>query len=394
MSLIELIDLQQRHGSRTTLRGFSLSIEKGEILAIIGPTGAGKTTLLRLIDQLDKPAYGKVLFDGREVTPHLRTKVRRQISMVLQKPVVFDASVYDNVAFPLTVRKFDRKAISENVNAMLKTVGLEGYQKRKARTLSGGETQKVALARALITDPQVLLLDEPTANLDPVSLNSIEELILRFNRDNGMAIVIATHEMAQGQRLAQKIGVMMDGELVQVGKPADIFYAPSDIRVARFVGVENILKGHIVSNEGGLAHIEMNGHRLEAVTDHRRGEEVHVCIRPEEVTISLQPPSSSARNSFRGEVELMTMSGPYARVEIGCGLTLVALITKRSAEELGLKVGQQVHASFKATAVHVISRAGSDQAEAPGQTAESSAIDGELHHGKPFDDPRFWQWNG
>ena len=383
MSQIEIADLQQRHGSRTTLKGVSLTIEKGEVLAIIGPTGSGKTTLLRLIDQLDKPAFGRVLFDEREVTPRLRTKIRRQISMVLQKPVVFDASVYDNVAYPLRVRKYSRKAIPEKVNTMLQTVGLDGYQKRNARTLSGGETQKVALARALVTDPQVLLLDEPTANLDPVSLNSIEEFILRFNRDKGMTIVIATHEMAQGQRLAHRIGVMMDGELVQVGKPADIFYTPSDLRVAHFVGVENILKGRITSNEGGLAQIETNGHSLEAVTDHRMGGEVHVCIRPEEVTISLQPPSSSARNSFGGEVKLMALSGPYARVEIDCGFTLIALITRRSAEDLGLKVGQQVHASFKATAVHVISRAGSNQAEAPGPTVESSATSGEPPDIKP-----------
>ena len=383
MSQIEIADLQQRHGSRTTLKGVSLTIEKGEVLAIIGPTGSGKTTLLRLIDQLDEPAFGRVLFDEREVTPRLRTKIRRQISMVLQKPVVFDASVYDNVAYPLRVRKYSRKAIPEKVNTMLQTVGLDGYQKRNARTLSGGETQKVALARALVTDPQVLLLDEPTANLDPVSLNSIEEFILRFNRDKGMTIVIATHEMAQGQRLAHRIGVMMDGELVQVGKPADIFYTPSDLRVAHFVGVENILKGRITSNEGGLAQIETNGHSLEAVTDHRMGAEVHVCIRPEEVTISLQPPSSSARNSFGGEVKLMALSGPYARVEIDCGFTLIALITRRSAEDLGLKVGQQVHASFKATAVHVISRAGSNQAEAPGPTVESSATSGEPPDIKP-----------
>jgi tungstate transport system ATP-binding protein len=310
--------------------------------------------------------------------------------MVLQKPVVFDASVYDNVAFPLRVRKYERKAIPARVNAMLQTVGLDGYRNRKARTLSGGETQKVALARALITDPQVLLLDEPTANLDPVSLNTIEELILRFNRENGMAIVVATHEMAQGQRLAHRIGVMMEGELIQLGKPEDIFYAPSDLRVARFVGVENILKGRIESNEGGLAQIRLNGHGLEAVTDCRIGEEVHVCIRPEEIIISLQPPSSSARNWFRGEVRLVALSGPYARVEMDCGFTLAALVTRRSAEELGLKVGQQVHASFKATAVHVISRASSDQAEAPGPTAESSATRGEPGHAKPTDDPRFW----
>ena len=393
MSLIELADLQQRHGARTTLKGVSLNIERSEILAIIGPTGAGKTTLLRLIDQLDRPASGKVLFDGREVNPRLRTQVRRHISMVLQKPVVFDASVYDNVAYPLRVRKYDKKAIPEKVNAMLKTVGLDGYQKRNARTLSGGETQKVALARALITEPQVLLLDEPTANLDPVSLNSIEELILRLNRDSGMAIVLATHEMAQGQRLAHRIGVMMNGELIQVGIPGDIFYAPSDLRVARFVGVENIFKGRITANEGGLAQISVNGHSLEAVSDHCTGEEVHAFIRPEEVTISLQPPSGSARNAFSGGVKLIALSGPIARVEIDCGLTLVALITKRSAEDLGLRADQQVHASFKATAVHVISHAGCDQAE-PGPTAESSAISGRPPLFRPTDDPRVRQWNG
>jgi len=359
MSLTEAIDVNQRFGTKAVLKDVSLTVETGEVLAIIGPAGAGKTTLLRLFDHLEKPSSGKVLFDGREVTPRLRTQVRRKISMVLQKPVVFDASVYDNVAYPLRVRKYDRKAIPEKVNTLLKTVGLDGYQKRNARTLSGGETQKVALARALVTDPQMLLLDEPTANLDPVSLNTIEGFILKFSRERATAIVIATHEMAQGQRLAHRIGVMMEGELIQVGKPEDIFYAPSDMRVAQFVGVENILRGRVATNEGGLAQVGLNSHSLEAVTDHRPGEEVHVFIRPEEITISLQSPSSSARNSFSGEVKLMALSGPYARVEIDCGFTLVTLITRRSAEELGLKVGQQVHASFKATAVHVISRAGS-----------------------------------
>jgi tungstate transport system ATP-binding protein len=184
---------------------------------------------------------------------------------------------------------------------------------------------------------------------------------------------------------------MMDGELIQMGQPADIFYAPSDLRAARFVGVENILKGRIESNEGGLAQIGLNSHSVEAVTEHRAGQEVNVCIRPEEITISVQPPSSSARNSFRGEVRLVALSGPYARVEMDCGFALAALITRRSAEDLGLKVGQQLHASFKATAVHVISRTGSDQAETPGASAESSAFGGETGHLTP-DDAQFWRW--
>ena len=262
MSLIEASSLTQRFGATEALRGVSLAVQEREMLAIIGPSGSGKTTLLRIMDLLDRPASGSVSFDGREVSPRMRTQVRRQISMVLQKPVVFDASVYDNVAYPLRVRRSDRKAIPDRVNAMLKTVGLDGYQKRRARTLSGGETQKVALARALITGPRLLLLDEPTANLDPVSLNTIEDLILQANRDHGMAIVIATHEMAQGQRLATRIGVMMGGELIEVGRTEDIFYAPGDLRVARFVGVENILRGRIADGQGGLARVDVDGQTL------------------------------------------------------------------------------------------------------------------------------------
>lgn len=357
MSLIEAVNLNRSFGTKPILKDVSLTVERGEVLAIIGPTGAGKTTLLRLLDQLEAPTSGKVLFDGQEVVPRRRTEVRRRLGMVLQKPVVFDATVYDNVAFPLRLRKYDRKSIRDKVNAMLKTVGLDGYQRRKARTLSGGETQKVALARALITDPQALLLDEPTANLDPVSLNAIEELILRFKRDNEMAIVVATHEMAQGQRLADRIAVMMNGEIIQISKPADIFRTPSDLRVAQFVGVENIMKGRIASNEGGLARISMDGQSVEAVTDRPIGEEVYLSIRPEEVIVSAQPSSSSARNAFAGRVVLIALWGPYARVEIDCGFMLVSLITKASAEELDIRVGQNVQASFKATAVHIISRA-------------------------------------
>jgi molybdopterin-binding protein len=356
MSLMQVEDLNQRYGSRAALKGVSFSLEEGEVFGLIGPTGAGKTTLLRLLDQIEVPSSGRVYFEGQDVTgsPRLRSALRRKIGMVLQKPVVFDASVYDNVAFPLRLRRHSRKAIPQKVNAMLNAVGLDGSQKRNARTLSGGETQKVALARALITDPQALLLDEPTANLDPVSQKTIEEFILRVNRGNGTAIVIATHEMAQGQRLADRIGVMMDGELVQIGEPTEIFSTPGDLRVARFVGVENILKGRVNSNREGLVHIDVHGRDVEAIANGYPGDEVHLCIRPEDITLSLSGASTSARNSFSGEIAGLALSGALARVELDCGFPLVALITKQSAEELGLQIGKQAYVSFKATAVHVI----------------------------------------
>ncbi|MBM4444412.1 MAG: ABC transporter ATP-binding protein [Chloroflexi bacterium] len=356
MSIMQVIDLHQRHGSRETLKGVSFSLEQGEVFGIIGPTGSGKTTLLRLLDQIEVPSSGRVYFEGRDVTgsPRLRSELRRKVGMVLQKPVVFDASVYDNVAFPLRLRRYSRKVVHGKVDTMLNAVGLDGYQRRNARTLSGGETQKVALARALITNPQALLLDEPTANLDPVSLKTIEEFILRFSRENGTTIVIATHEMAQGQRLADRIGVIMEGQLVQIGKPSEIFYAPSDIRVARFVGVENILEGRVTSNREGLVHLDVHGRAVEAIANRHPGDELHLFIRPEDVVLSLSEASTSARNSFSGQIAGLAMSGPLARVHLDCGFPLVALITRQSAEDLGLQVGKQAHVSFKATAVHVI----------------------------------------
>jgi ABC-type sugar transport system ATPase subunit len=144
MSLIQVVDLNQRYGSKTTLKGVSFSLEKGEVFGLIGPTGAGKTTLLRLLDQLENPTSGKIFFGGREVTNsrRLQTQVRRRVSMVLQKPVVFNASVYDNVAYPLKVRGTDRKAVARRVNEMLKTVGLVQYANRHARTLSGGRRRR------------------------------------------------------------------------------------------------------------------------------------------------------------------------------------------------------------------------------------------------------------
>jgi tungstate transport system ATP-binding protein len=355
---MQVEDLNQIYGSKAALKGVSFSLEKGDVFGLIGPTGAGKTTLLRLLDQIEVPSSGRVYFEGQDVTGsgRLRSGARRKISIVFQKPVVFNTSVYENVAYPLKVRGNNAKTVAERVNMMLKTVGLEGYGKRNARTLSGGETQKVALARALVTKPQVLLLDEPTANLDPLSLDKIEKLVVQFNRDYGTAMVIATHEMAQGQRLADRIGVMIEGELVQVGKPTEIFSTPKDLRVAHFVGVANILKGTVNSNREGLVHIDIHGRDVEAIADRYPGDEVHLCIRPEDITLSLSGASTSARNSFSGQITGLALSGALARIELDCGFPLVALITKQSAEELGLQIGKQAHVSFKATAVHVIGR--------------------------------------
>jgi tungstate transport system ATP-binding protein len=358
MALIEIINLSQRYGERDILKNINLSIEKGEVFALIGPTGAGKTTLLRLIDLIDEPTSGKINFGGTDtsITSVARLGMRRRMAFVLQKPVVFNLSVYDNISYALRWRGIKGGKLKERVNHIIDIVGLAEYHHRNARNLSGGEVQRVAIARAIAIEPEVLLMDEPTANLDPLSAARIEELISSIIRQFATTIIMATHDLSQGQRLADRIGVLMDGQLMQSGNARDVFASPRNKEVAEFVGVENIIDGVIVSSEDNVVTIESGGKSIEAISDYPVGEEVCACIRPEDVTLALSRISSSARNSFGGEITWAVNMGPLARVEFQCGFPLVAMVTKRSAEEMSLTKGKKVYAAFKATAVHVIRR--------------------------------------
>ncbi len=358
MSLIETVDLCQRYGERDILKNINLKVDRGEVLALIGPTGAGKTTLLRLIDLLEMPTSGRIYFDGIDTTESagVRLEVRRRMAFVLQKPVVFNTSIYDNIAYGLKWRGVRRSSRHQKVSRILEMVGLSADRNRNARTLSGGEAQRVAIARAIAIEPEVLLLDEPTANLDPTSTSRIEELITNIIHQYDTTIIMATHDMSQGQRLADRIGVLINGEIHQAGGSREVFTSPRNREVAEFVGVENILEGVIVSNEAKVVTIDIGGSVIEAISDYATGAEVCACIRPEDITLSLSKISSSARNTFIGKITGVVSMGPLIRIEIDCGFPLTALVTKRSAEALGLDKGKQVYATFKATGVHVIHR--------------------------------------
>ncbi len=360
MSLIETIDLCQRYGERDILKDINIRVEQGEALALIGPTGAGKTTLLRLIDLIDMPTSGKIFFDGIDTTASaaVRLEVRRRMAFVLQKPIVFNMSVYDNISYGLRWKGVAKGTIREKVSSILQMVDLAAYKNRNARTLSGGEVQRVAIARAMAIEPEVLLLDEPTANLDPISASRIEELITGIIRQYSTTIIMATHDMAQGQRLADRVAVLGNGEVLQMGSSRDVFAYPRNREVAEFVGVENIINGVISSSQDKVITIDIGGTIIEAISDYAAGEEVSACVRPEDITLALSKVPSSARNSFNGVVTRIVSTGPVTRVELDCDFRLVALVTRKSTEELDLKKGRQVCATFKATGVHVIKREG------------------------------------
>ncbi len=356
MSFIETVDLWQRREKRDILKNINIRIERGEVFAMIGPTGAGKTTLLRLIDLLDNPASGKVFVDGIDTTSSERTRleIRRRMAFVFQKPVVFNLSVFDNVAYGLKWHGRDKNQVHEKVNNILEITGLNGYGHRNARTLSGGEVQRVAIARAIATDPEILILDEPTANLDPVSSTKVEGLISNIIKKNAITVIMATHDMAQGQRLADNIAVLVDGEIVQSGKSNEVFSSPKNHQIAEFVGMENILEGTVTACEADLAMIDVKGLTIQTIADCEVGQKVTLCFRPEDIIIALEKLSSSARNSLPGTIDWITSHGPFCRVGIDCGFPLVSLITSRTAGEMGLERGTKVFAAIKSVSIHVI----------------------------------------
>jgi len=358
MSFLRITNIGMVYNRHSILSDISLEIRKGEVFALIGPTGAGKTTLLRLLDLLETPSSGHIYFDNIDVTrsPRHRLQARRRMSFVQQKPIAFSMNVFDNVACGLKWRHEKSNAIAQKVEDALHLVGMDDYKTRDAKILSGGETQRVAIARALVTDPEVLFLDEPTANLDPISASRIEEALAHIIQERKTTVIMATHNMSQGQRLADNVGVLINGSLQQVSSPLEIFCCPQSKEVAEFVGVENILTGMIVAKDDGLVTVEVKGQTIQAVSQYAVGDNIYVLIRPEDITFTLSKDSSSARNVFKGEISRIITLGQLVRIEVDCGFPLLGVVTKMAADELEFCLGKKIYANFKATALHTIRR--------------------------------------
>jgi len=357
--VIQVKGLSRQVGNKTILDSVDLEIHRGEIFTFIGPSGSGKTSVLRLINLLDKPTAGTIIFDGTDTTASNtdRLAIRRRMAMVFQKPAVLNTTVAGNVAFGLKFRSVERSEIESRVHEALEIVGLLHLAGRKAVTLSGGEMQRVAIARALVTRPEVLLLDEPTANLDPVNTDLVEKLILAIHKRFKTTIILSTHDMVQGQRLADRMGVIINGRIAQIGSIHDIFYRPNGKDIARFVGIDTILNGIVESNEGEHAKVSVGAKSFEVITPLLPGSKVALFIRPEEVSIALRDgdlPKTSVRNQLAGTITRMVPFGPFVRTTIDFGSHLTALVTRRSADELSLAVGMTVIAGIKASAIHVI----------------------------------------
>ncbi|HZD42805.1 MAG TPA: ABC transporter ATP-binding protein, partial [Methanomicrobiales archaeon] len=355
------LDIAKAYGDQQVLHDVDLSVREGEILGIIGPSGSGKSTLLRLLDLIEPPTSGELHIFGMDVLEERGhwLALRRRMGMLFQKPIVFNTNVYQNVALGLQYRGIGRREIEKRVNEALEAVGLSRYIKSKAKDLSGGEQQRVALSRVLVTKPEILFLDEPTANLDPTSTATIEKIVRDMNREEGVTVVMNTHDMLQGQRLSNRIGVMIGGTIVQEGPPHEVFQTPKTSSIAKFVGIENILAGHILSSRDTLTTVDVEGHDIisrESPPDNV--QEVDVLIRGEDIDIRRQKPEEAPdRNTMSCEVTALESLPPYVRVHLSCGtLELAVLMTTRVAAERELDTGVRAWATFRAEAVHLVPR--------------------------------------
>ena len=233
--LYHVRNVTKQYGDRNILAVDDLAIQQGEILALVGPSGVGKSTLLRLLNFLEPPTSGVIRFCGGDIGMgrDAPLELRRRVTTVFQRPVLLRHSVEANVGYGLRLR--GQRDNKDAVHAALQEVGLAHLARQSARTLSGGEAQRVALARAMILQPVALLLDEPTANLDPYNVGLIEQIVGRLNREHGTTIVLVTHNVFQAQRLAQRVALMLDGRIVETADTQAFFESPQDPRTAAFV---------------------------------------------------------------------------------------------------------------------------------------------------------------
>ena len=325
MGFLELSNVQKSFGGFSAVEDFQLSVERGEFVSFLGPSGCGKTTTLRMIAGFEFPDRGSITVDGKEITQLPPNK--RNVGMVFQSYALFpNMTVANNVGFGMRVKKRPNDAIKRRVGELLELIKMPEKADRYPYQLSGGQQQRVALARALAVEPQVLLLDEPLSALDAKIRISLRNEIRSIQRQLGITTVYVTHDQEEALSLSDRVVVMSQGRIEQIGSPADIYNFPATPFVASFVGTLNLLVARVVDAAAGRLSVE--GQELRAakpITEATNGATVTLALRPESIELG----EGAGANRFRGVVEEVSFLGSIVRtrVRLGDANTTVSLDT-------------------------------------------------------------------
>ena len=310
MRLIQLQAISKSFGDTQVLRDVDLYIRKKEFLTLLGPSGCGKTTMLRIIGGFEYPTSGKVLFEGQDITDV--PPYKRRVNTVFQKYALFThMNVFDNIAFGLRLKKMSKAEIARRVGRMLELVNMEGYEKRSSDSLSGGQQQRIAIARALVNEPEVLLLDEPLGALDLKLRKNMQLELKAMQQELGITFIYVTHDQEEALTMSDTIAVMSGGRIHQIGDPKKIYDEPKNAFVADFIGESNILPGIMPEDDV----VEMCGQKFPCVDEgFDRNENVDVVVRPEDIMVVGQDVGM-----LSGVVESVIFKGVHYEMIINAG---------------------------------------------------------------------------
>ncbi len=351
--MIRIENLSNNWDDIFALRDITLHIRDGEYFVILGPTGSGKTLLLELIAGIYVPREGTISLGGGDVTQ--LSPEKRNVGFLYQDYSLFPH--YDarkNIGYGLDVRGMPKGEKDARVDELIDLLSIRHLEHRDVETLSGGEQQKVGLARALAPRPRILLLDEPFSALDESTKSGLMAEMRAVHNREKVTIVHVTHSQEEAMVMADRIGIMMDGQIVQVGTPEEIFYKPQSTDVAAFVKIENIWSGIVSESTPDCATVDVGPVSILAPPDgYVAGDTVRVMLRPEDVILGA-PSGGSARNTLSGIVVSVEPRGFYSLVRVDCGIPVTAAVTKQSMERLSVTPGDAMDVAFKLTALHVI----------------------------------------
>lgn len=326
--LIQFRNIQKSFDDQIILKGINLDIYENEFVTLLGPSGCGKTTLLRILGGFLEQDEGEILIEGKEISK--LPPYKRELNTVFQKYALFpNMNVYDNIAFGLRIKKVSKDIIDQRVMRMLRLIGLEGYEKREITQLSGGQQQRVAIARALVNEPSVLLLDEPLGALDLKLRKEMQYELKRIQQEVGITFIFVTHDQEEALTMSDKIVIMKEGEIQQIGSPVEIYNEPANAYVANFIGESNIIPGYMIEDE----KVRFDETDFECVDKgFRPNEPVDVVIRPED--IELVP---YGQGKLNGTVESVLFKGMLNEVIVetvpGTNVTVQMHVTEESANQ-------------------------------------------------------------